>query len=100
MAQSILVRPFNNISNPDEESVLAILAHLMPVIDDWRAGEDFRVELEQVNASTVGLNQDVEQVKADLTKVQSKLGGIFTNFSSSKSKKFRQWITKFFEFFF
>jgi len=82
MAQSILVRPFNNISNPDEESVLAILAHLMPVIDDWRAGEDFRVELEQVNASTVGLNQDVEQVKADLTKVQSKLGGIFTNFSS------------------
>ena len=82
MAQSILVRPFNNISNPDEESVLAILAHLLPVLDDWRAGEDFRAELEQVDASKVGLTKEIEGVQSEIKLIQSRLDSLFTNFSS------------------
>ena len=83
MAPNILVRPFNNISDPDEESVLAILAHLMPLIDAWRTGEDLRVELEALEASKPKLSEDVERIQAEIHELQSRIARVFINFNSS-----------------
>jgi hypothetical protein len=43
-----LARPIENIDASHEAKVLAIIAHLMPALSEWRRGEDLRDELSRV----------------------------------------------------
>jgi len=82
MTQNVLVRPISNITDPDEESVLAILAHLAPVLEDWRAGEDFRVELEKLNADKPIFENEVAVLLEQIDDLNRKLLTVFRKPSS------------------
>jgi hypothetical protein len=82
MIENILIRPINNISDPNEESVLAILAHLFPVLEDWRAGEDFRMELEELNSSKTKFESEISTLKWQTKQVNDELQAFFKNFKS------------------
>ena len=82
MIENILIRPINNISDPNEESVLAILAHLTPVLEDWRAGEDFRMELDELSATKPKLESEIAILVGLVKDVNEKLQGLFKSFKS------------------
>ena len=82
MIENILIRPFNNISDPNEESVLAILAHLTPVLEDWRAGEDFRMELEELNSTRPKVESEIATLVGQIKQVNEDLQALFKNFKT------------------
>jgi hypothetical protein len=82
MLENILIRPINNISDPNEESVLAILAHLTPVLEDWRAGEDFRMELEELNAAKPKLEAEIATLVGQIKQINEELQALFKNFKT------------------
>lgn len=82
MAKTLLVRPFDNVSDPYEESVLAILAHLIPVLLDWRAGEDFRLELAEVESNEASLQKQVEQLEQQVGAAKLRPDAVFRDFGS------------------
>jgi len=82
MIENILIRPFNNISDPNEESVLAILAHLTPVLEDWRAGEDFRMELEELNSAKPKLESEIATLVGQIKQANEELQHLFKNFKT------------------
>lgn len=79
MIENILIRPFNNVSDPNEESVLAILAHLTPVLEDWRAGEDFRMELDELNSSRPKLEGEIATLVGQVKQITEELQILFKN---------------------
>lgn len=82
MIENILIRPFNNISDPSEESVLAILAHLTPVLEDWRAGEDFRMELDELNSTKPKLEGEIATLVGQVKQVTEEQQILFKNFKT------------------
>lgn len=82
MIENILIRPFNNISDPNEESVLAILAHLTPVLEDWRAGEDFRMELEELNSAKPNLESEIAALVGQVKRVTEEQQLLYKNFKT------------------
>lgn len=82
MIENILIRPINNISDPNEESVLAILAHLTPILEDWRAGEDFRIELEELKSSKPIVESEIATIAGQVKQINEELQELFKNFKS------------------
>lgn len=80
MAEKLLVRPINNITDPDEESVLAIVSHLLPVLEDWRAGEDFRIEIEELKGKKPKLDEEFAQLSNQILLVEKEFTSTFTDF--------------------
>ncbi len=69
MSTNTLLGPFENVSDPDEQIVLATLAHLAPTLEAWRAGEDCRLELEE-------LAQEVPRLEARSAALEGELDGL------------------------
>ena len=44
-----LARAIENVDNPDEVKVLAVIKHLMPTLVEWRHAEDLRKELSAID---------------------------------------------------
>jgi len=51
VALQSLARPIENIDDPDEARVLAIIDHLAPQLDSWREGQDLRAALDETEQS-------------------------------------------------
>jgi len=73
-----LATAIENAQNEDEESVLALLDHLMPTLADWRQGEQFRAEqarleplVEPMTAQIQETVRQVDTIKASVLTLES-----------------------------
>ena len=77
MSEKLIVRPINNISDPDEESVLAIVSHLMPILEEWRAGEDFRLEFEELKQKRPSIENEVNVLAAESKTLEDEVSSVY-----------------------
>lgn len=82
MSQVALVKPVKNIEDSSEERVLGILAHLEPVLEDWRAGEDFRVELSDLEGAIPSIENEIATLNKKNKSTQDELDGVLKNFKA------------------
>lgn len=82
MKSSILVNPISNAANPDEELVLALAAHLEPVLTDWRTGQDLRKDIDDLEALLPDLNDQAERLEKGITDLSAKIDGASKDFKS------------------
>jgi chaperonin cofactor prefoldin len=82
MKSNILVNPISNAANPDEELVLALAAHLEPVLDNWRAGADLKNEVQELEALLPSLNSQAETLDQEIQAVVQKIKAAYKNYKS------------------
>jgi len=82
MKQNILVSPISNAANADEEIVLAIAAHLEPILIDWRAGQDLKKDILDLEALMPDLNDQVERLQRGMSDLSEKIEHASKDFSS------------------
>lgn len=82
MKSNILVNPISNAANPDEELVLALAAHLEPVLEDWRTGIDLKKEVEDLEALLPGLNTQAESLDQEIQALDQKLEAASKDYKS------------------
>jgi hypothetical protein len=82
MKPSILVNPISNAATPDEELVLALAAHLEPVLVDWRTGQDLRKDIEDLEALLPDLNDQAERLEKGIKDQSEKIDGASKDFKS------------------
>jgi hypothetical protein len=73
MPLKTLVSPIENIVDPNETKVLAIINHLLPTLKPWREGEDLRVEKVQVNSLLDASEQAIIDLKPKIKSTESML---------------------------
>ena len=61
-----LAKPFENIEDPNEEVVLALIDHLIPTLQDWRRAEELRNE-------ESGLLEKLGVIRSDISTKSSAL---------------------------
>lgn len=57
MTTDTILSPFDNVQDADEETVLAVLAHLEPVLEARPSGEDCRLERQDLAAEVPELEK-------------------------------------------
>ena len=82
MKSSILVNPISNAATPDEELVLALAAHLEPVLIDWRTGQDLKKEIADLEALLPDLNDQAERLEKEIIDQSQKIEGASKDFKS------------------
>lgn len=82
MKPSILVNPISNAATPDEELVLALAAHLEPVLVDWRTGQDLRKDIDDLDALLPDLNDQAERLEKGIKDQSEKIDGASKDFKS------------------
>jgi hypothetical protein len=82
MKQSILVNPISNAATPDEELVLALAAHLEPVLVDWRTGQDLKKDIYDLEALLPDLNDQAERLEKEINDQSQKIEGASKDFKS------------------
>ena len=85
MSKQIVLSPFQNVEDVNEQRVLALLSHISPLLENWRTGEDLRLELEDLNKERPGLISQIEQSKTDLANTKQKISKIFWDISNQWS---------------
>ncbi len=63
-----LAKPFENAEGADEETVLALIDHLMPTLEDWRLGEDLRSEDHLLSERLVATGSELKAHIAEFEK--------------------------------
>ena len=71
MPLKTLVSPIENIVDPNETKVLAIINHLLPTLKPWREGEDLRSEKVQVNSLLDTSEQAIIDLKPKINSTES-----------------------------
>lgn len=61
-----LAKPIENIEDAEETKVLAVIDHLLPMLANWRAGEDLRKQGEDVGRQILENEQQLAAAKTDL----------------------------------
>jgi len=82
MKPSILVNPISNAANPDEELVLALAAHLEPVLVDWRNGQELKKDIDDLEALLPELNDQAEKLENAIKDQSEKIEGASKDFKS------------------
>ena len=82
MKSSILVNPISNAATPDEELVLALAAHLEPVLVDWRSGQDLKKDINDLEALLPDLNDQAERLEKGIKDQSQKIEGASKDFKS------------------
>ena len=82
MKSSILVNPISNAATPDEELVLALAAHLEPVLIDWRTGQDLKKDIADLEALLPDLNDQAERLEKEIIDQSQKIEGASKDFKS------------------
>ena len=82
MKSSILVNPISNAATPDEELVLALAAHLEPVLVDWRTGQDLKKDIADLEALLPDLNDQAEGLEQEINDQSQKIEGASKDFKS------------------
>jgi len=82
MKSSILVNPISNAATPDEELVLALAAHLEPVLVDWRTGQDLKKDIADLEALLPDLNDQAERLEKEINGQSQKIEGASKDFKS------------------
>ena len=82
MKQSILVNPISNAATPDEELVLALAAHLEPVLVDWRTGQDLKKDINDLEALLPDLNDQAKRLEKEINDLSQKIEGASKDFKS------------------
>ena len=82
MKSSILVNPISNAATPDEELVLALAAHLEPVLIDWRSGQDLKKDIADLEALLPDLNDQAERLEKGINDQSQKIEGASKDFKS------------------
>ena len=82
MKSSILVNPISNAATPDEELVLALAAHLEPVLIDWRSGQDLKKDIADLEALLPDLNDQAERLEKEINDQSQKIEGASKDFKS------------------
>jgi hypothetical protein len=72
MKPSILVNPISNAANPDEELVLALAAHLEPVLVEWRTGQDLKKDIDDLESLLPDLNDQAERIAKEIDEQSKK----------------------------
>jgi hypothetical protein len=58
-----IIQSFNKIDDANEQSVLAILAHLIPTLSQWRSGSDLKLQISEVEQKLLSLETEDESLK-------------------------------------
>jgi predicted nucleic acid-binding Zn-ribbon protein len=82
MTSNILVNPIANAANPDEELVLALAAHLEPVLENWRMGVDLRDEVQELEALLPSLNSQAETLDQEIQAIVQKIQAASKDYKS------------------
>jgi hypothetical protein len=82
MKSSILINPISNAANSDEELVLALAAHLEPVLKVWRTGLDLRKDIADQEALLPDLNDAAELLQKGVSDLSAKISGAVKDFKS------------------
>lgn len=77
-----LSRPVENLRSAEEANVIALIDHLVPVLDDWRKGEDLRNELTEIEASFAPNQKQMSDAKGRLATVEEVRDGVYSKFDS------------------
>ncbi len=85
MSKQLVLGPFQNVDDPNEQRVLAILSHISPLLENWRTGEDLRLELEDLNKEKPGLAKQVDEIRADISSLKQKISKVFWDISNQWS---------------
>jgi prefoldin subunit 5 len=68
MTLKILANPISNVADPDEELILALSAHLQPILSEWQTGKDLIKDIEQLEALLPDLNHQHEKITKGIEK--------------------------------
>ena len=82
MKSSIIVNPISNVANPDEELVLALAAHLEPALANWRAGQDLKKDIDDLEALLPDLNEQAEKLEKSINDLSKKIDFAYKDFKS------------------
>ncbi|MBK9351503.1 MAG: hypothetical protein IPN05_15540 [Sulfuritalea sp.] len=82
MAILSLAKPIENINSNDEARVLALVDHLMPMLSDWRKGEDLRSDISELDVVLAEKPKKVAEAKKELEEIGAQRDGIFSDFRS------------------
>jgi hypothetical protein len=82
MGQEALTSPLNNVTDPNEERVLGILSHLIPILEDWRSGEDFRIELNELESGLSSIQKEASSADLNKKKIEESLNTLTSNFTA------------------
>jgi len=82
MKSNILVNPISNLTDPDEELALALVAHLKPFLNDWRTGRDLRQDILDLETLLPDLNAEAEKLGGSIEKLTESINKALQNYKS------------------
>ncbi|MCX7146097.1 MAG: hypothetical protein NT042_07840 [Sulfuritalea sp.] len=82
MAILSLAKPIENVQSSDEARVLALVDHLMPMLENWRKGEDLRNDISELDVVLAEEPKKAEEAKMELADVGAQRDAVFSNFRS------------------
>jgi hypothetical protein len=71
MTTDTILSPFDNVQDADEGTVLAVLAHLEPVLEAWRSGEDCRLERQDLAAEVPELEKGLKSLDKRIARLSA-----------------------------
>jgi hypothetical protein len=75
-----LIHSFNQIDGINEQSVLAILAHLTPTLSQWRSGTDLKLQINEIEQKLVSLESDEASLKKHRDSAALALGMVYKDY--------------------
>ena len=82
MAILSLARPIENVRSNDEARVLALVDHLMPMLEDWRKGEDLRNDISELDAVLAEQPRKAAEAQQELVGIRTQRDAVFSNYRS------------------
>lgn len=76
MALLSLAKSIENIDSPAQAKVLAVINHLMPILANWRQGEDLRDAISGLEANIRDGKAELDTAKAELIARQNSLSAV------------------------
>jgi hypothetical protein len=76
MALLSVARPIENIDSAVHAKVLAVIDHLMPMLSDWRLGEDLRSDIAATEQKIRDAQTELKGVKSKLIETKTQLAAV------------------------
>ena len=67
-----LNQPIENLSDPNEQIALALIAHLAPTLGPWRQGEDLREERGLIEQNEPALSTEISALKNNILELEAR----------------------------
>ena len=77
-----LIQSFNQIDDVNEQSVLAILAHLTPTLSHWRSGSDLQLQINEIDQKLCSLESDEASLRNQCDSAALELGMVYKDYKS------------------